>query len=59
MLLVVVLPNYFAIYLYNALGIFLIFGLLFLFIHLSKDDMLLTFLVLFQLFPIVFFNSLR
>ena len=58
-LLVVVSPNYFAVYLYNALGIFLIFNLPFLSIHLFKDNILLIFLVLFRLFLIVFSNSLR
>ena len=46
-LLVATLPNYFAVYSCNALGIFLIFSLLFLFIYPSKDNILLIFLVLF------------
>ena len=46
-LLVVVLPNYFVVYLYNVLGIFLVFSLPFLFIYLSKDNILLIFLILF------------
>ena len=45
--LVVVSPNYFAVYLYNALDIFLISSLPFLSIYLSKDNILLISLVLF------------